>query len=625
MADSDFEPARKNKHIAFWILFPISALLLGALLLFYLELANGPFYLLILSGFAWAGLVVASICLIGKKKRWRIIPWGAFFVTVALVAPLAKPAVVSFPAVTHENPIATESLHLRDGDVRGVYSQDGQVEVYTGIPYALPPIGQNRWKEPQDPLPWSGVRNCSYFAPKSMQKDSFSVVDSLVDLYAEGSWHPDFSEGKVQNKSEDSLYLNIWRPANTNPGDDLPILVYIHGGSLTSGSAAFSDYNGEALAHKGIIVITIGYRLGVFGFFAHDLLELESPNHTTGNYGLLDQIKALQWIQENAPLFGGGKTKVTIAGESAGSSCVSALCSSPLATGLFRYAIGESSSLVTKIAPHTFRPLGAAKIMGQRIMEEQGCSTLEELRNVPADQLVNTKYTNSAMTIEPYALPKEPYQVYLEGGNNETALLNGFNVKEADAFIVPQYLLSPTNAGNIQGRLLQLFDEPTTDKIMALYDERIRLDAFASLNEIASVYWFMQPHQSWTHMAQQNGVPVYRYQFTKDNGYYGTYHSGELIYAYGNLGRSKRQFAYDASDYALSNVMSEYWANFVKTGDPNGTGLPTWDIYDESSGEILELGSSIGPKVDPYLALYPIIEEYQSSGKALIDWANRGL
>ena len=470
----------KKKHIAFWIIFPIAFALISAILVFYYDLANGPLICFILQLVALVGFFVARVLLRDKKVGFRLIPWGAIIVVSAVLIACARPAISAYPAVTHANPVVTEVLTLRDGKVRGVYSEDQKVEVYAGIPFAKPPVGELRWKAPQDVEPWEGVRDASAFAAKSMQPASNAVMNSLVDMYSEGGWHPDYTMYPVQNMSEDSLYLNIWKPVTDQT--NLPILVYIHGGSLTTGSSAYEDYNGEMMAHQGVIMITVQYRLGVFGYFAHqELADEDTAHHSTGNYGLLDQIKALEWIQGNASYFGGDKTNVTIAGESAGSSAVSALCSSPLAKGLFKNAIGESSSLVVPVAPHTFRTLEEAKKTGANIMKEQGCSNIEELRKVPADRLVQTAFSNSSMTIDGYALPKHPYQVYQDHENNETVLLNGYNVRESDAFVVPTYLFSPTNKDNIKSRLIDAFDEATATKIMDLDREKIEKDAFKVL------------------------------------------------------------------------------------------------------------------------------------------------
>lgn len=598
----------KIGRIFFWILFPLSVLVFTALMIFYFDLSNGPIVLFVLELIFIVLTVVVRILLRNKKFAIRMVPTLILFTATAILIPLSKPIVEVKSAAYYSHPVKTEVLSLKNGDVQGVYNKDKSVEIYAGIPYAQAPIGDLRWKEPQEPLNWEGVRDCSYFAPKSMQPESNSVTSTLVDIYSEKGWRPDYRMHPEQNMSEDSLYLNIWRPANDKK--DLPILVFIHGGSLTTGSSAYEDYNGEEMAKKDVIMITITYRLGVFGYFAHEELQKESSNGTTGNYGLLDQIQALKWVNDNASYFGGDKNNITIAGESAGSSSVSAICVSPLAKGLFKRAIGESSSIVVKKAPHTFRKLDKALEVGQNIMEEFKCSSIEDLRKVSAKKLVNTKYSNSEMTLDGYALAKDPYQVYLDNENNEDSLLNGFNVMEADAFVVPTYLLNPTNKKNIRSRLVEAFGEDIADKFCTLYKDRIEEDAFKTFNEIYSVYWFMYPHYSWSKYATEAGVNVYRYQFTKENHYHSTYHAGEMIYAYGNVKKCEYNYRYDDLDVALSEKMLNYWANFAKNGNPNDApGLPVWPISMDCS-KLMKLGTSVYDDKDPYLDAYPIIEEF---------------
>ena len=595
-----------KKHLGFWISFPIGWSLLTALLIFYFDLANGPLIWFIFELVLLVALAVIRILFLGKKKWIALATWGSFIVLTISVIGFAQPAEAKKDATFQENPTKVEEvLHLNEGDVQGYYNKDKSVKIYAGIQYAK----TERWKEPEA-YSWEGTRDGRYFGPKSMQPATNSVMDTLVDIYSEKGWHPNYLMKPIEERSEENgLNLNIWRPSE---GTNLPILVYIHGGSLTSGSSSYEDYNGETIAKHGVIMITIQYRLGVFGYFAHEDLKNESPNHTTGDYGLLDQIAALKWINSNAANFGGDNTKITIAGESAGSSSVSALCASPLATGLFRYAIGESSSLVMKVPPHTYRTQEKAYEVSANILKEFKCKSIAELRKVPAKKLVKTKYSNSEMMLDGYALPKDPYQVYLDGENNEEALLNGYNVMEADAFVIPQYLFSPTNKKNIKGRIAGQMDEETASKLCELYKNEIEKDAFSTLNDIMSVYWFIMPHHSWSNMALQSikGTKVYRYQFTKENGYHSTYHSGEMIYAYGNLGLSTRQFAYDQSDYDLQDVMVNYWVNFVKTGDPNGTGLPTWNEYKNNGDPVMELGKNLGEIPDKYLKTYEIIDEF---------------
>lgn len=600
-----------NKHpvrtVLFWIFFPLITLIITALLLFYLDLANGPMILMIVECIAIVILVAIRILIRKKRFLIRMIPFLALVATNIIIIPLAKPTVESYYAVSSKAE-ATEVMKLANGDVKGVFNKDKTVKVYAGIPYAKAPVEELRWKEPQDVENWYGVKDCSKFAARAMQVDNNSVIDGLVEIYGQKMYVPDFKMEPRQNMSEDCLYLNIWRPNNNKT--DLPILVYIHGGSLTGGTGADKVFNGEEMAKLDVIFISIQYRLGVFGYFAHPELQEESPNHTTGNYGLLDQIKALEWINKNASYFGGDAGNITIAGESAGSSSVSAICSSPLAKGLFKRAIGESSSLVVKQAPHTYRKLEDALQMGKDIMEEYKCKNIAELRNIDVNRLINTKYTNSSMTLDGYALTKNPYDVYKDGENNEEALLNGYNVLEGDAFVIPQFLFSPTNKGNIEERLATIFGETYAKKWCELYKEEIEKDAFSVMNKIFSNYWFLQPHYSWSNMALANGVDVYSYQFTKENHYRGTYHAGEIIYAYGNVKNDPKTYRFNESDIALSNTMLNYWANFAKTGNPNGEGLVNWPKYNSEDKKLFELGERIGEKDDENLAAFALIDEY---------------
>ena len=600
--------AKRRGGLLFWIFFPIIAALISVLLFFYLDMMNGPIVIFILEMLAVLAFIIMRIVLRKTILLFRIIPFVSLVLVSFILLSMAHPTVGSIRALdsySKTRPI----ISLNEGQAQGLLTKDEKVEVYAGLPYAKAPVGELRWKEPQDVEPWEGIRDASYFGPKSMQTTSNTFVNGLVDIYSSKGWYPYLKEEKEQSVSEDSLYLNIWKPHTDET--NLPILIFIHGGSLTTGSSAYSDYRGIEMAKKGVIMVTITYRLGVFGYFAHEELANESINHTTGNYGLLDQIKALKWVNDNASNFGGDKNNITIAGESAGSSSVSALCSSPLATGLFKRAIGESSSIVTIRPPHTYRRMEEALEVGKNILKEFKCNNVEELRKVPASKLVKTKFANSSMTLDGYALTKNPYDVYKDGENNEEALLNGFNVMESDAFVVPQYLFNPTNKSNIKSRLVKEFGNDIGGKIFNLYKDKIDKDAFTAYNEIFSVHWFMQPHYSWSNMAKDNGVKVYRYQFTKENKYHTTYHAGEMIYAYGNVKYDDHGYRYDKSDLTLSETMLSYWSNFAKTGNPNGENLPVWNEFSIGDENLMELGNNVGPIKDRYLDLYPLIEEYQ--------------
>ena len=596
-----------RKFLSF-LLFLILYVLVGGIFLFYLDLANGPLWFNILSMAVIVIFGIVSIIMLNRRRMARFIKWMALLTYIVISILIARPSESYNKATDLVN--KTEELTLNNGKIVGTLNRDEDVRIYAGIPYAKAPLGELRWKEPQDVENWQGTLDCTSFKAKSMQKQSNPIVDTLIQIYAERSWHPDYQMYPTEICSEDSLYINVWRPNNNET--NLPVLVYIHGGSLMTGSGSFSDYNGEELAKKNVIMVTIQYRLGIFGYLALDELANESVNHTTGNYGLLDQIKALKFINDNIHYFGGDKNNITIAGESAGSSSVSAICASPLAKNLFKKAVGESSSVVLKTPPHTFRTMEKAREMGNNILNEFKVSSVNDLRKIDAKLLVNSKYENNSMTVDGYALPKTPYEIYQDGNNNEEALFNGYNVKEADAFIIPRYLLPPsfTNRSNIKERLEEVFKDKASD-ILALYDLKTDGEAFEAFNEIFSAYWFMYPHYVWSEMASNNGVNVYRYQFTKTNGYYSTYHSGEMIYLYGNVKNAKKKYRYNESDIELSNTMNSYLVNFVKTGNPNGNNLVNWEKWDKTNNKLIEFGDKVAMFEEKYLRLFEIFGTLQ--------------
>ena len=496
-------------------------------------------------------------------------------------------------------PKVASIVKTEKGAVQGILSDDGKVEIFAGIPFAKPPVGDLRWKEPQELEPWDGVLAADHFAPMAMQVEFSRFANFLVNLYAHSKNDRTF-KGPM---SEDCLYLNVWRPSNIEAGvggERLPVLVYIHGGSLTSGQSWYEKYDGTNLACEGIIVVTVAYRLGVFGYFADKELAAESPNGTTGNYGLLDQIKALEWVNKNIEAFGGDAGNITIAGESAGSSSVNAVCASPLAKGMFRRAIAESSSIVQKTPPHTFRTMKAALEMGANIKDEFKCANVEELRKIPAEKLIKTKYKNSSMTVDGYALPKTPYEIYTNNENNEEALLNGFNRQEGFAFAAFTHVTKK----NLYSLLESTFKSRTQEAIDA-QNIKTKKQARAYYNDVYSAVCFTYPHDCWTKTLAAQGRPVYEYFFNKENGELGTMHSGEMIYAYRNVPRTKN---YDQSDYDLEMIMSSYWLNFVKYGDPNGVArngvpLPEWKTFNES-GLLLEFSENCVMREDPFSPIY---------------------
>ena len=603
---------KKNRHIFFWIIVSLTSLCYFAIL----ELSKNTIVGWALAGAVIVGLIVCELKLLkSKKKLVHLGLWAALVVAFALIGLVSAPPFKRVPAVDVKQPEKTQIVQTAYGDVQGVCNADKSVEVFAGIPYAKPPVGELRWKAPQEPEKWSGVLACDHFAPMSMQSRDSELMNSLTQIVGYNNYKISLSDNYREAVSEDSLYLNVFKPA----GDisDAPVLVFIHGGSLTTGQSSFSEYRGEDLAKQGIVFVSITYRLGVFGYYANEQLQAESPEGTTGNYGLLDQIQALRWVQKNIAAFGGDPQKVTIAGESAGASSVNALCVSPLAKGLFRYAIAESSGITAKKPFHTFRSFEEAKQTGSDIMKEFSCESIEQLREIPAEKLVKTQHENSAMTVDGYAIAEQPYLTYEKGNNNESALLNGFNAHEADVFNFMQKVeqedyakalqkLFP--AGNAADEVLKQFPYDSKEQEYALAVD-MGGEAKGTYNYILSGAWFAYSHYRWSEYLAGQEKPVYLYCFTKNNRSLRAYHGGEMPYAYGNLWR--HAWLYDESDTALSETMQHYWVNFVKTGNPNGEGLPAWEQY--SRGKVLELGENVAMVQDMYNDLYPMIDDYQNA------------
>ncbi|MBQ9643551.1 MAG: carboxylesterase family protein [Lachnospiraceae bacterium] len=386
-----------------------------------------------------------------KPLSIRLLSWLALIAVCACILLISRPPVKAVPAVIGKNGGVTDVLHTRLGDVTGILTKDGKVEVYAGIPYAKPPVGELRWKEPVPAEPWDGVLAADHFAPMSMQTQNHPIMSSLTQIIGYHDYKISLSDNYIEPASEDSLYLNIWKPQGDVSG--LPVLVYVHGGSLQTGQPWYQDYRGEGLAREGVVVVNMGYRLGIFGFFADEALAAESPNGTTGNYGLLDQILALQWVQDNIEAFGGDPANVTLAGESAGSACISALCTSPLAKGLFNRVVGESSTVTAPVPAHSFRSYEDALAAAKETYSRYGVSTIEELRALPAEQIADEMQRHHHITVDGYVLTETPYESYAKGIHNESAQLQGFNRNEA----APCIMFSKADLKNYEEKVRNIF------------------------------------------------------------------------------------------------------------------------------------------------------------------------
>ncbi|MBQ6334306.1 MAG: carboxylesterase family protein [Erysipelotrichaceae bacterium] len=522
-----------------------------------------------------------------------------YLLVFALIVYISWPPIRNVPAVTNKNPQKTEVYNTAYGQVQGVLNKDESVEVFAGIPFAKPPIGQLRWKAPEDPESWDGVLFADHFAPMSMQETSPPIYDSLTQIIGYHDYKISLDDNYRPPVSEDSLYLNIWKPADAS--EKLPVMVYIHGGSLESGQPWYADYNGEKMASKGMIFVTITYRLGVFGFYGDEQLCKESGNITTGNYGFLDMIKALEWVKENIDVFGGDPDNITVAGESAGSAAVSALCTSPLASGLFERVILESSTLDSPKPPHSYRSYEQTLEAGKKTRENYGVNSIEELRLIPAEELVKQVSLHHHITVDGYSLLEDPYLSYKKGIHNEKAILHGYNSEESGPFI----LFSKTTLKNYEEKISRYFGD-YTGRVLEIFDAKTDEEAAKYWAQIYGDVFFTYSHYCLNRLANENGIPVYEYFFSKNNGRLGSWHSGEEIYAYDNIPASSKLF--DEKDRNLSKLMSSYWYEFALKGDPNVQGLETWPINKDNE-TLLELGEEVRITNERSQKLYDIMDE----------------
>ena len=594
----DFQIPEVPMRAGFWIGFSFLSLLFAA----FLELNKNT-----MAGWILLAILVALFILVYRnvllQRPWylKLAFWLLYIALFAGIAAITWPPVRAIAASEDRNPEATTAVRTDKGLVSGVTTAGGAVEVFAGIPYAKPPVGELRWKAPQEPDAWEGVLVCDHFAPMSMQKTNLPFYDSLVRIIGYHDYRISLSDNYIPPVSEDSLYLNVWKPAGDVHG--LPVLVYIHGGSLQTGQSWYSDYNGTTFAKEGIVVVNLSYRLGVFGFLADsELLESEG---TTGNYGLLDQIMALEWVQKNIEAFGGDPSNVTIAGESAGAVCIDALCVSPLAKGLFRRAILESSTLSCVEPPHSYRTLDDALSSGKALMERYNASSISDLKELSAKAIVGEMDTQHHLTVDGYALPDSPYNLRRAGIHNEEAILHGFNDRESGPFII----FNHANMKNYETKVRAYFKE-YADDVLAVYPAETDSEADEYWAEIYGAVFFNYPHYCLNRLATSEGIPVYEYLFTKTNGRLSSWHSGELIYAFNRIPDDSGLF--DISDRNLAADMNSYWRNFITCGDPNGEGLPDFPQNTDSKN-LLELGTEIRVIDEPYLALYGILDRIQAS------------
>ncbi|WP_353137503.1 carboxylesterase family protein [Pseudopedobacter sp.] len=457
-------------------------------------------------------------------------------------------------------------VQTTSGLVSGVKNTGGDVLSFKGIPYAAAPIGNLRWKAPQPAKSWQGVRVADKFGASPIQgkpvpfgvyTSEFLIPETPID--------------------EDCLYLNVWTNAKTKQ-DKRPVLVWIYGGGFSSGGSGVPIYDGEAMAKKDVIFVSINYRVGILGFLAHPDLTKESPNHASGNYGLLDQIAALKWIKQNIQAFGGDPDNVTIAGQSAGSMSVNALVASPLAKGLFAKAISESGSFLLSNST----TLKGAEEQGQKLAEANSL-TLKQLREMPAEAVQKLQGRFSVI-IDGYVLSQPVSQIFAEGKQNQVPVITGWNADDSFSSAVQKKEDFIKRAQNQYGA--------DAAEFLKHYPANTDAEAGASNVKISRDQTFALSGYKWGAVqSAQAKNPIYLYYFgrkvpaTPEFEKYGAFHTAEVPYVLNTLKFLNRPL--QPADHELAELMSSYWANFAKTGNPNSEGLPLWPVYKPNDGIVM--------------------------------------
>ncbi len=525
------------------------------------------------------------------------------------VPALAIAAVALSPA------FSADRVKIANGAVESTAAPKDGVRSFKGLPFGQPPVGDLRWREPQPVKNWTGVRSADQFGPRCMQRT------------APGADYWFRSNGM----SEDCLYLNVWTPAKSGR-EKLPVMVYIFGGGFQNGDGSEPRYDGESMARHGMVAVSVNYRTNIFGFFVHPELTKESPHHASGNYGLLDQVAALEWVQKNIAAFGGDPKRDTIAGESAGSISVSALMASPLSKNLIAGAIGESGAMISSLPP---APLAEAEQNGVKFGDAAGATTLAALRAMTAEQIQDAAAKAQGVrfntALDGYFLPKTLAEIFAAGQQSKVPLLAGSNTEEQGARSV--LAAAEATPENLADAIKRLYGDHA-DPVLKAYAANTPEEAYEAATHLASARFIAHSTWKWSELqAETGGKPVYRYLYARVRPAYlgmpgeppaaprgggraggpgptgprGASHSSEIQYAMGNLDLDTR-YKWEPADHEISKVMQAYFVNFVKTGNPNGAGLPEWPAYNAATNYQrmrIDEKSQAAPETDRerYLAL----------------------
>jgi para-nitrobenzyl esterase len=504
--------------------------------------------------------------------------------TAAVVAMLA----IGLPAFA-SNPLVVKT---GQGKVQGKMSDDGQARDFLGIPFAAPPVGPLRWKPPQPAAKWKSVRPATSFGSRCMQQDRY---DDMVF--------------RDPGENEYCLTLNVWAPAVPSKGK-LPVMVWIFGGGFSGGGTSEPRQDGEHLTRKGVIVVSMNYRLGIFGFFATSELAAEDPHHAAGNYGLLDQTAALQWVRRNIKSFGGDPDNVTIFGESAGSFAVSAQMASPLAQGLFAHAIGESGAAFASKSL-SFPPLEQAEKRNEDYFKSvRSDSSLVALRAASATEILELAQRKDPAKprfgpdVDGYFLPQSIPDIYAAGKQAHVPLLAGWNQDEHHT--TEELRVTAERVFGARG-----------EEFLKLYQGNGDAETQRAANDFAGDNFLVYSTWAWLEaQLKAGGHPVYRYYFAQPSPgdpfhpvSAGAFHSDEIEYVFGNIAL-RHGATFTPEDYRLSELMQTYWTNFARSGDPNGGDLPHWPTYDAAGNwQVMHLKANPAAEPDRHRDRYLFLQQ----------------
>jgi len=502
---------------------------------------------------------------------------------------------------------AANLVKVDSGTLEGTLNADSSVRIFRGVPFAAAPVGALRWRAPQPIARWKGVRPATEFGGHCVQGVVFADIAP---------------RDKVM--TEDCLNLTIWAPAATSAAP-LPVYLFFYGGGFAAGAGDEPRYDGESFARKGIIVVNANYRLGAFGFLAHPELTKESPHHASGNYGLLDQAAALEWVHRNIAAFGGDPKRITIGGESAGSLSVSALMASPLTRGLIHQAIGESGALLGQVGGRGMSTLSEAEKAGVAFADSMGAKSIADLRSKPADEILTASMKpggqfNFWPIVDGYFLPEDVDAIYAAGKQSHVPLLAGWNADEVRVTVM--LAKEKPSAQTFPGQLRRQFKDKA-DEALKLYPASTDAEAIRSAGDLASDNFIVFSTWKWIDMQTKTREPIYRFEFDRPVPIpdamkamapgvktLGSAHAAELEYVFNMLPSKKADW--QAEDQKVAETMNAYWANFIKTGDPNGPGLAEWPNFTRTH-EVMHLNTDSKALPEEHRDRYIFLDSLQSS------------